>query len=116
MKVLIGNLRNPQREKGNVGRPRYLNTIESEGNLPTQFGGKNEYKMSKASNNQLSQRSIHSSKSLKSKGSEEDFEEGSPFEVERVSEEEENNALYNNFVHSRINTDNMKNIEPDHAQ
>ena len=67
--------------------------------------------MSKASNNQLSQRSIHSLKSLKSEGSEAEFEEGSPFEVEKASEEEESSALYNNFVHSRINTDNMKNNE-----
>lgn len=80
--------------------------------MPTHFGGKNEYKMSKASCNQLSQRSIHSLKSLKSEGSEAEFEEGSPFEVEKGSEEE-NNVIYNNFVHSRIHTDNMKNNEPE---
>lgn len=45
----------------NQGTQNYLNTIESEGNLPTQqFGGKYDYRTSRANADNLSRRSIHS--------------------------------------------------------
>lgn len=104
-------MRGLQRERPSIGktgpnqRGGYLQTIESEGNLPTYFGkGDGRPSHTKGSNNNLSQRSIHSLESLKSEGSQAERD------MEPRPEEDEDDKLsdhssYNNFIHSRINTD-----------
>jgi len=89
VKMLIGNLRNPQQTS--ASKPRYLNTIESEGNLPTKFGDKKDAC--------LSQRSIHSLESLQSEGSKAEAElDHANIRVNL----EERAANYNDFMHSLI--------------
>ena len=90
LKLILDNLRNdkPTGSKGQA-RPRYLNTIESEGNLPaSQFhnrGQNHQSIVSKASNNQLSRRSIHSLDSLRSEGSQSQHEQDRHYNLQKAN-------------------------------
>jgi hypothetical protein len=98
LKNILENLRNDKplvaNENGLLGhsknfqsKPRYLNTIESEGNLPSHMFNNRQEQL-------MSQRSIHSLESLKSEGSQEDKR------VERYEEEKvdnENLSAQNSF-------------------
>ena len=83
----------------------YLQTIESEGNLPTNYGkGNGRPSHTKGSGGNLSQRSIHSLESLKSEGSqaERDHE---PKPEEDEEDKMSGHSSYNHYIHSRINTE-----------
>ena len=120
LKLILDNLRNDKPAGGKnqiLARPRYLNTIESEGNLPSQqFNNRGEQLqslLSKASNNQLSQRSIHSLESLKSEGSQgerdQEYDRQGKSEADKDAEiapgRRSGHSSYKKYVHARIDNE-----------
>lgn len=85
------------RRDNNNQRGGYLQTIESEGNLPTQYG-KNRSSYLKGSGGG----SIHSFESLKS---DESYNLKEDPKVEDEEEKISGHSSYNNYMHSRINTE-----------